>query len=160
MLLAGVPVGMVTAAPAERRPARSAEAASPEAAVELLAAAARANDMDAIVAQLGGPLRAEWEYSRAAEALDAAIAGQFGAGGLSPPGWPALRDGLARFKGAVRVRGRAARADGAVDLTVWVTVSEPRWGERIYEETWTGRKAAAGWKLSFSHGGERRSAAR
>jgi hypothetical protein len=140
--------------------AKPKAADSPEQAVKLLDEAARAGDVDAFLAQLGGHARAVTEMGRAFEAFFTAMDARFGKDPDRGSG-PTVQAQLDRYKAEThRVRNRVVRGDDRVDLTVWVVTRTKAGKEEIQEESWTSLKEASGWKIIFTDKGVAKKAMR
>jgi hypothetical protein len=122
--------------------------ATPEEAVQRIAAAFRAGDVEAILNQITDPLRtfhrAHGEAVLGREAFDRALDEKFGK--AKSPAAPSFKESLQAIR-RVQIQSRRVRPNGSVELTVWLT-EEARPGKpRILEQQWTAVKDAQGWGL-------------
>lgn len=130
-------------------------AATPEEAVAAIAQAFRAGDIEAILGRMAEPYRtfhrAHGEAVMDREALRQALDDRFGkpAGAVKPP---SFRDSLRAIQ-RVEVYARLARADGKVQLTVWLTEERMAGKPHVLEQRWLAAKGGAGWELEVPVGG-------
>jgi len=129
----------------EQRP--KPKATTPEEAVKYLLEAAKADDVDSFLAQLGGHTRAIMQMGRAFEAYFAALEEKFG--NNPKPGFRhSVKESLLPFKRkAYQVRDQVAKDKERVDLTVWEITKRKDGTESIQEETWVSIKEPGGWKI-------------
>jgi hypothetical protein len=127
--------------------AKAQAADSPEAAVKLLVAAAKADDVHGFLAQLGGHTRAMMEMAMAMEAYDKALDEKFGKKAGAGGGLSVISE-LARFKtNKIEIRSQAPKGKDRVALTIWQTSKTDKGEDYIKEETWLTIKEATGWKI-------------
>jgi hypothetical protein len=134
-------------------------AAAPEEAVKYYLAAARAGDLNGVLAQRAEPqrgyLKANVEFHKVQQALARALDDEFGKDKNAPAPPPAPREELKAIKD-LRVVSKKPRGKDKVELTLWQTSGE-KGRERIDEFPATAIKEPGGWKLVFPMGQVKRS---
>lgn len=135
-------------------------ASTPEEAVKFLVEAAKADDVDAFIDQLGAHSRAVIEMGRALESYYSALEDKFG---KDPRGGDMLsvKREIARYRDKFyEVRDKPGDNEQRVALTVWVTTKTKDGKESVQEETWIASKEPTGWKVVFPPKGVIQSAVR
>jgi hypothetical protein len=152
----------ITAVGGKARPA-----ATPEEAVANFNAAARAGDLEAMLAQVGGAahraLDLELKFGRAHEAFEKALTEKFGKD-PNLPDFGSFEDQVKGNMPQVEIRAKEAQGEGKALLTVWIHQKRFKVGDKdkkeefiqIFEDRWPAMKEGGAWKVvpGFGRGGK------